>query len=67
MFVYQPKTGVVLRRDVTLGMIEDERMQIRSGLKPGEQVVVAGAAFLSDGQKVLPFRSNSRLSTGDSR
>ncbi|ALR05671.1 efflux RND transporter periplasmic adaptor subunit [Xylella fastidiosa] len=67
VFVYQPKTGVVLRRDVTLGMIEGERMQIRSGLKPGEQVVVAGAAFLSDGQKVLPFRSSSRLSTGDSR
>ncbi|EWS78317.1 efflux RND transporter periplasmic adaptor subunit [Xylella taiwanensis] len=65
VFVYHPKAGVVLRRDVVLGTIEGERVQIRSGLKPGEQVVVAGAAFLSDGQKVLPFRSNSRLSTGD--
>ncbi|HHW4683323.1 MAG TPA: efflux RND transporter periplasmic adaptor subunit, partial [Xylella sp.] len=64
VFVYQPKSGVVTRRDVVLGMIEGERVQIRSGLTLGEQIVIAGAAFLSDGQKVLPFRSNSRLSTG---
>ncbi|MBP7655160.1 MULTISPECIES: efflux RND transporter periplasmic adaptor subunit [Pseudomonadota] len=61
VFVYDAKAGTVARRSVELGQIEGGRVGIVAGLQPGEQVVIAGGAFLNDGQPVLPFRSASRL------
>jgi len=65
VFVYQPTQGVVRRRALRLGAIEGDRVQVGSGVAPGEQVVVAGAAFLADGQAVRPFRAESHLVSGD--
>lgn len=64
LFVYRPADGAVERRNVTLGAVQGGRVRVLAGLAPREQVVASGAAFLSDGQKVLPFRSETRLSGG---
>ncbi|MBD4858751.1 efflux RND transporter periplasmic adaptor subunit [Xanthomonas citri pv. citri] len=64
VFVYVADTGKVERRKVWIGAIEGDRVQIREGLRPGERVVSAGAAFLNDGQQVVPFASSSKLSAG---
>jgi multidrug efflux pump subunit AcrA (membrane-fusion protein) len=37
---------------VTLGIIRGDRVQIPSGLKPGDQLIVAGHRFVAPGQKV---------------
>jgi len=39
-------------RAVTLGLTTDDMAEIVSGLKAGEQVVVSGQQFLTDGTKV---------------
>lgn len=64
VFVYQQTAGRVTRRPVTLGPIAGERFVISAGLKPGEQIVTAGSAFLSDGQAVQPLPVASRLADG---
>ena len=42
----------VQRREVRLGRIVDDRVEILDGLQAGEPVVVEGAAFVSDGERV---------------
>lgn len=44
--------GVVHRRDVTIGQIGDDGIEILDGLEDGEYVVTAGVSKLSDGQRV---------------
>jgi RND family efflux transporter MFP subunit len=64
VFVYDPQTGHVLRRDVVLGAIEGARLHVRKGLTPGEEVVSAGASFLTNDQAVTLFRPETRLGAG---
>jgi membrane fusion protein, multidrug efflux system len=42
----------VNRRAVTTGVMARDRVEVLSGVQPGEQVVVAGASLLSDGARV---------------
>ena len=42
----------VSRRDVALGLGDDDVVEIRQGLEPGERVVVRGIETLQDGQRV---------------
>jgi len=70
----QPGQGAVYvfdtaQRRVTLrkvriepGLARDGRLSVAAGLQPGEWVVVAGPAFLSDGQAATAFESQTRLS-----
>ncbi|SDI50067.1 RND family efflux transporter, MFP subunit [Paraburkholderia steynii] len=67
VFVYDAARGIIRRRQIELGAIDGERIQILAGISRGEQVITAGAAFLSDGEKVLPFRSSSSLADGDTK
>jgi membrane fusion protein, multidrug efflux system len=39
-------------RPVRIGAVTDGEIEIREGLKPGDRIAVAGAAFLRDGMKV---------------
>jgi len=64
VFVYHGAGGVVHRRGVRLGAIQGERVEVRSGVQPGEQIAAMGAAFLSDGQKVVPLQVTSHLADG---
>jgi membrane fusion protein (multidrug efflux system) len=50
--VYVVESSKSQRRVVELGIIRGDRVQIRSGLKPGDQLIVAGHRFVAPGQKV---------------
>ncbi|MBP5621434.1 MAG: efflux RND transporter periplasmic adaptor subunit [Thermoguttaceae bacterium] len=45
-------TETVVRRNVKVGVFVNDKAQILEGLSGGEQIVSAGARFLTDGQKV---------------
>jgi membrane fusion protein (multidrug efflux system) len=50
--VFVAEGDVAKKRSVALGLEEGGRVQINSGLKPGEKVVVAGQGGLRDGAKI---------------
>ena len=52
VFVYDPDTQRVAARSVTTGRLMAEGVEILEGIQSGEQVVAAGAGFLSDGMQV---------------
>jgi len=51
-FVYIEKNRHAERRNVELGPLIDWQVQVTSGLRDGEKVIVVGQRFLNDGQKV---------------
>ena len=51
-YVFVDIAGVARRRDVKIGADVGDRVEIGSGVKAGEQVVVEGAAALDDGMAV---------------
>jgi membrane fusion protein (multidrug efflux system) len=55
--VYVVESSKAVRRLVQLGAIKGDRVQILSGLQPGDQLIVAGHRFVAPGQKVevVPF------------
>ncbi|WP_337840998.1 efflux RND transporter periplasmic adaptor subunit [Rheinheimera sp.] len=61
VWVYQPDTGQVSRRAVTVGRLTQQGMEIRSGLNAGDQVVTAGVYQLQEGQKVRPWQRERGL------
>ncbi|MGE6320852.1 efflux RND transporter periplasmic adaptor subunit [Pseudomonas oryzihabitans] len=64
VYVYQPETQQVKPRPVTVAALQQGQALIASGLAEGEQIVVAGAAFLRAGEHVLPYRPSTVL-TGE--
>ncbi|MCL2918003.1 efflux RND transporter periplasmic adaptor subunit [Shewanella litorisediminis] len=52
VWLYEPQTGTVTFKNVTLGVIVGQRIEVRAGLADGQQVVVQGQSRLVDGQKV---------------
>lgn len=44
--------GVAERRAISLGLEEDDSMEVTSGIEEGDQVVVAGQGSLKDGSKI---------------
>ena len=60
-YVYVIGPGdTVVRRDVTIGSVDQRGVAIVSGLSGQEAVVLSAGAFLNPGQKVLPRRAASR-------
>jgi RND family efflux transporter MFP subunit len=57
VFVLDARSQTVSRRQVTLGEPLREGLEVTSGLRAGEMIVVAGVPFLRDGQKVRTFDS----------
>ncbi|HVN30129.1 MAG TPA: efflux RND transporter periplasmic adaptor subunit, partial [Candidatus Binataceae bacterium] len=51
VFVF--KDGSVRSREVTTGAVEGDKVEVISGLKPGEQVVVSDVDRLADGAAVI--------------
>lgn len=56
--VYVVNSATAQRREVRLGIIKDDRVQIRSGLEPGDRLIVAGHRFVAPGQKVNVVSEN---------
>jgi membrane fusion protein (multidrug efflux system) len=50
--VYVVDTGKAQRREVELGLIRGDRIQVTKGLKPGDQLIISGHRFVSPGQDV---------------
>jgi len=50
--VFLEKDGRAERRKVELGVLDGWEVQITSGLKPGDRVIVVGHRFLDDGQPI---------------
>ena len=55
VWLFDEKSGAVHPVNVTTGRISHSGIYVLSGLKGGEQVVVAGLSQLSDGQVVKPL------------
>jgi RND family efflux transporter MFP subunit len=52
VFVLDPATRTVHRVNIQIGRISGGRIEVRDGLKTGDQVVTEGAAFLENGAAV---------------
>lgn len=52
IFVYDGETETVSKRQVKVGEVQEDRIQIFDGLKDGELVVINGQYGLLDGEKV---------------
>lgn len=59
-FVYIEKDGKAERRMVVLGVLVNWQVHIKSGLKPGERVIVVGHRFLDNGQAVQVIKNVKR-------
>ena len=51
-FVFVEKNGVAQQRRVELGVFEGDRIQIKKGLREGDNLIVSGQRLLSDGDRV---------------
>ena len=61
-FVYVEKDGRAEKKAVQLGVLDGWQVQIKTGLEPGERVIVVGHRFLDDGQPVKIIKNVSRPS-----
>jgi multidrug efflux pump subunit AcrA (membrane-fusion protein) len=52
VFVFNAHTSTLELVIVKVENIRGNELEVSGGLKPGDRVVVAGVAFLNDGQKV---------------
>jgi len=52
IYVYVIEEGVARQKEVVLGIIQDERVEILDGLSEKEEIVVLGNQELEDGLKV---------------
>ena len=61
-YVYVERGGRAQRRNIQLGILVGWEVQVTSGLKPQEHVIIVGHRFLDEGQhvKVIKNVSNSR-------
>jgi len=51
--VFVEKDGVAQSRTIAIGVIEGDRVQVTSGLKPGDHLIVKGHTEVEDGMKVV--------------
>ena len=51
-YVFTVENGLAHRREIQLGRLIEDRYEVISGIKPGEQVVVAGQSRLLEGKEV---------------
>lgn len=52
VWIVDRSANTISRRDVSVGVTLNDRVQILEGLSGGEQIVSAGARFLADGQQI---------------
>jgi membrane fusion protein, multidrug efflux system len=52
VFVIDPATMTLRPREVAIGNIKDNKIEVIGGLEAGEKIVTAGVPFLEPGQKV---------------
>jgi membrane fusion protein (multidrug efflux system) len=50
--IYVVNSDQAQRRQVELGVIKGDRVHVKSGLEPGDRLIIAGHRFVAPGQKV---------------
>jgi RND family efflux transporter MFP subunit len=55
VFVVEPETGRIVTRDVELGTVTDEGVEVVAGLARGELIVARGLSTLRSGETVMPL------------
>ena len=58
-YVFVADAGVATKRQVTLGLEENGHVEVTSGIKAGEEVIVAGQGGLKDGTAVESVETES--------
>lgn len=53
VFVVDPATGAAQRTRISTGRLSGDLVAVTAGVKVGDQIVVDGAGYLSDGEQVL--------------
>ncbi len=56
--VYVVNSSQAQRREVELGVIKGDRVQVTRGLAPGDRLIIAGHRFVAPGQKVNVVAEN---------
>lgn len=56
--VYVANSSEAQRREVELGIIKGDRIQVTRGLTPGDRLIIAGHRFVAPGQKVNVVSEN---------
>jgi len=56
--VYVVNSAEAQRREVELGAIKGDRIQVTRGLEPGDELIIAGHRFVAPGQKVNVVSEN---------
>ena len=56
VWVVDPATMTVQKREVKVGEMKNGKMEIKSGLKKNEQIVISGTQALSNGSKVKEYK-----------
>ena len=51
-YVFTPQNGILVRRPVETGILSATRVEIRSGLEEGDEVVLSGEQPLREGMQV---------------
>jgi multidrug efflux pump subunit AcrA (membrane-fusion protein) len=51
-YVFVAQNGVAVKKPITLGLQEDENVEVRSGLTAEDKVIVLGERVISDGAKI---------------
>ncbi|MDP1979453.1 efflux RND transporter periplasmic adaptor subunit [Undibacterium sp.] len=59
-FVLDGQSGKVRRVEVRIKAVNEQDVEVDEGLKAGDEVVVAGVAFLSDGQVVKALQKDGK-------
>ncbi|MET3600758.1 efflux RND transporter periplasmic adaptor subunit [Martelella mangrovi] len=57
--------GIVSKRPVETGLAEGDLIEVLSGIRPGERVVLKAGSFLKDGERVVPAVDDYRLPSTD--
>lgn len=52
LFVYDPETSTVTRRQVEIGNVVGNKLEITQGIAEGDLIVVSGSEYIRDGAKV---------------
>ncbi len=64
IFVFDEAAGVARVRNVRVGGLRGNELEVFAGLEPGDQVISAGVAFLHDGMEVRRWSPDAGLGGG---
>jgi multidrug efflux pump subunit AcrA (membrane-fusion protein) len=59
VWLYDPKTQTAVSRNVVVGELVQDGIEVISGIKANDQVIIKGGSRLSEGEKVSIKRERS--------